>query len=347
MKREELISAVAWLALFAVCMAGMIGFAADKTIVIAEVVQEQGTISAGSVSENGSADRSLLMSKTYGVEGSFCIPLPKGIRAEHVTMENRYMDRELWLYIREADELFYAENAISGDLAPILSGQREVQEDGMLLKFSMEHVYEYRSTLNGSSLTIEWYSPREGYEFLIVLDPADGETLLGDPDGGDVTLQVARQVQKQFSSEGVRLYCTRSDADAVTEESRVRLAEETGADLYVRLSVSREDDQEISGISGIYEEDFFIPDFGSPELADLLTRETTISAGNRALGLKTAAQDSILKQLRVPAAELSLGCLSHPKEAYLLSESAYQEKLAAGIVKALEEAVEELRRVRQ
>ena len=67
------------------------------------------------------------------------------------------------------------ENAISGDISPILSGQSEVQEDGILLKFSMERVYEYRSTLNGSILTIEWYRPEELFDFVVVLDPAGSE----------------------------------------------------------------------------------------------------------------------------------------------------------------------------
>lgn len=342
MKQSERLTFAAWMLLFAVSMAGMLFLAANKTIVIAEASQEQDAIPLNTAPPDKEVrDSKLLLDKTYGVQGSFNIPLPKGIRAEHVIMENRYMDRELRLFVQGAEEAFYTENAISGDISPILSGQSEVQEDGILLKFSMERVYEYRSTLNGSTLTIEWYRPEELFDFVVVLDPAGGEG-----QDAELTLQIARRVQRKFALPDVRLYCTRTENGSVTADKRVSLTEEVGADLFIRLSVSRsENDTEIYGVTGIYEDEFFIPDFGSPELADLLTREVTIAASNRALGLTAAAEDSILKQLTLPAAEISVGWLSNPQEAYLLQEEAYQEKLADGILAAIGEAVEELRRL--
>ena len=346
MKQSERLTFAAWMLLFVVSMAGMLFLAANKTIVIAEASQEQDAIPLNTAPPDKEVrDSRLLLDKTYGVQGSFNIPLPKGIRAEHVIMENRYMDRELRLFVQGAEEAFYTENAISGDISPVLSGQSEVQEDGILLKFSMERVYEYRSTLNGSTLTIEWYRPEELFDFVVVLDPAGSEGQDTTQDA-ELTLQIARRVQRKFALPDVRLYCTRTENGNVTADERVRLTEEVGADLFIRLSVSRsENDTEIYGVTGIYEDEFFIPDFGSPELADLLTREVTIAASNRALGLTAAAEDSILKQLTLPAAEISVGWLSNPQEAYLLQEEAYQEKLADGILAAIGEAVEELKRL--
>lgn len=346
MKQSERLTFAAWMLLFVVSMAGMLFLAANKTIVIAEASQEQDAISLNTAPPDKEVrDSKLLLDKTYGVQGSFNIPLPKGIRAEHVIMENRYMDRELRLFVQGAKEAFYTENAISGDISPVLSGQSEVQEDGILLKFSMERVYEYRSTLNGSTLTIEWYRPEELFDFVVVLDPAGSEGQDTAQDA-ELTLQIARRVQRKFALPDVRLYCTRTENGSVTADERVSLTEEVGADLFIRLSVSRsENDTEIYGVTGIYEDEFFIPDFGSPELADLLTREVTIAASNRALGLTAAAEDSILKQLTLPAAEISVGWLSNTQEAYLLQEEAYQEKLADGILAAIGEAVEELRRL--
>lgn len=346
MKQSERLTFAAWMLLFVVSMAGMLFLAANKTIVIVEASQEQDAIPLNTAPPDKEVcDSKLLLDKTYGVQGSFNIPLPKGIRAENVIMENRYMDRELRLFVQGAEEAFYTENAISGDISPILSGQSEVQEDGILLKFSMERVYEYRSTLNGSILTIEWYRPEELFDFVVVLDPAGSEESDTAQDA-ELTLQIARRVQRKFALPDVRLYCTRTENGNVTADERVSLTEEVGADLFIRLSVSRsENDTEIYGVTGIYEDEFFIPDFGSPELADLLTREVTIAASNRALGLTAAAEDSILKQLTLPAAEISVGWLSNPQEAYLLQEESYQEKLADGILAAIGEAVEELKRL--
>lgn len=124
---------------------------------------------------------------------------------------------------------------------------------------------------------------------------------------------------------------------------RALLAEEVGADLYVRLCAGEDDtDEETYGITGFYNEDYYIPGFGNTDLADILTREVTIAASNRAVELKAAAEESMLKLLKVPAAEISLGFLSNPKEAYLLGQESYQEKLAAGFISAISKAVENL-----
>ncbi len=229
----------------------------------------------------------------------------------------------------------------------MLSAQCEVQEGGILLKIKMSRVLEYRSTMNGSGLTINWYEPGEVYDYIVVLDPAWGGGETGIAGNGlsekEITLQVARQIQKQFDFHNVRLYCTRTEDVELALSERALLAEEVGADLYIRLCASEDETNEtVYGITGFYNEDYYIPGFGNTDLADILTREVTISASNRAVELKAAAEGSVLKLLKVPAAEISLGFLSNPKEAYLLGQESYQEKLAAGFISAISKAVENL-----
>ena len=329
------------------CISVMLWFASNRTIVIADVSQEQSGLSVN-VAQPGKdfPDSEIPMSKTYDVQGSFCVPLPEGVKAENVFMENRYMDRELWLYIQSDDVCFYKENEVGGDISPILWGRSEEQEEGMLLKFGMNHVLEYRSTMEGNELIIAWYEPHELYEYIIVLDPAGG----GRESGAgvnelwekDVALQVARQVQRKFALQDVRLYVTRTEDVDVPPEDRIGLANEVNGDLYIRLcTVADPDNAETYGILGFYNEEFFIPDFGNVDLANIAVREVTIASSNRALGLEAADEYSILKGLRMPAAEISLGCLSNPQEGTLLGQESYQEKLAEGIIAAIEQAVRE------
>jgi len=343
--RDMIATCAVWTLLCLTCMAVMMAFALNKTIVIADVSQEQSGVSVSQgQSEQAHPDSLLAMENAPGVQGSFSVPLPKGIRAENVTVENRYMDRELLLYIQGGDEDFYRENPISGDMSPVLTGLREVQTDGIILRFQMNRVLEYLSTMEGSTLTVKWYEPGELYDYIIVLDPANGGSKSGITDDSlpekDVVLQVARQVQRQFSIQNTRLYCTGTENVDAESEAGVRLAEEVGADLYIRLSISVDrESADTYGIMGIYNEDYYIPGFGNSALADLLTREVTIFSSNRAAGLKAADEESILKQVRIPAAEVSLGFLSNPQEEYLLGQESYQENLAKGILEALSKAV--------
>lgn len=347
-KGDSLVTAcVVWTFVFVTCMAVMLLFAANKTIVIADASQDPSSLPVNTGQQGETADRSLVLEENNKMRGAFRVPLPKGIRAENVTMENRYVDRELYLFIQGGGEEFYEENRISGDITPVLSAQSEVQEGGILLKIKMSRVLEYRSTMDGSGLTINWYEPGEVYDYIVVLDPAWGGSETGVSGNGlqekEVTLQVARQIQKQFDLQNVRLYCTRTEDVEMPLSERALLAEEVGADLYVRLCAGEDDtDEETYGITGFYNEDYYIPGFGNTDLADILTREVTIAASNRAVELKAAAEESMLKLLKVPAAEISLGFLSNPKEAYLLGQESYQEKLAAGFISAISKAVENL-----
>lgn len=337
-----------WTALCVCAMAVMLSFAAEKTIVIADVYQEEGLPVNTSSGEHGRQDIKLQLKKTPGVSGSFRIPLPKNVKAENLGLENHYMERELWIYIQSEEAYFYGENEISGDVSSILEGCSEAQEDGILLKFRMDHVMEYKSTMEGNTLTIACHEPRELYDFIVVLDPEGGGSDAGlqgeNLSEKELTLQVARQVQKKLSVSGVRLYLTRTEDTEVPQQDRIGLVEAVKADFYICLGAEADgENPESYGIQSSYNEEYFIPDFGNASLADTVTKAVTIASGNRAVGLFGAEEDSILKALTTRGIRLSLGYLSNPQEEFLLQQEGYQEKLADGIVNAIAEACEALR----
>ena len=68
-----------------------------------------------------------------------------------------------------------------------------------------------------------------------------------------------------------------------------------------------------------------------------LTRNVTIACGNRAIGLVPATDDSVLMQLNMPAAEISLGHISNEQERSLLMMQDYRGQLAEGLANALTE----------
>lgn len=327
-----------WTLMCIVCMAVMLIFASRKTIVIEDTTQ----IHADSGTEKAAAETesSLTLRKSFGVEGSFCIPLPKGMRAENVVIENRYLEKELCLHLDGDVMDFYENSEISGDISPVLKGTVQKQKDGTFVTLKMNQIYEFKSTLEANSLTIVWYEPREVYQHIVVLDPiyTAEESQMTQETTDDISLRVAKAVLNKVNDQGVKLYLTRLEHQGTTNENVLDILDEVDADFYIRISLARDESQASYGIQGIYNEEYFIPEFGNPELADLLTKEVTLAASNRALGLEQADAGSILKQVNIPAAEIVLGYLSNPKESYLLQQEDYCEKLAEGIAKALHEA---------
>ncbi len=343
-KKNMKLSLWIWTALCAVLMAVMLIFAAGKTVVIADSSQnEAGFSSDSSLMGHSGQEIGLALEEQPGMDGSFRIPLPQGIKPEDVTMENRYMNSQLWIRIQGGEQDFYRDNGICGDVSHILESCCEMREDGILLKFLLDDVMEYRSTLEGNMLSIAYSRPHDLYDFLVVLDPAGGGSETGaageELKEKDLALDVARLVQRQFDLQNVRLYLTRTEDVDVAAADRAAFAEAVGADLYIRIGARTDpDDPDAYGILGGYNDTYFIPDYGNEKLADAVTRQVTIASSNRAVGLEPVSEDSILRQIRTTAAELSVGYLSNPKEEALLCRTAYREKLAAGIVEAVKEA---------
>ncbi len=336
-----------WVLLCGACMAVMLWYASQKTVVIADGSPEQ----AGLSGEAGYGEQwtELTFQKEPGISGSFCVPLPHGVKPENVVVENRYLERELWIYVQSVETEFYETNAIFGDVGCIRGGHSEEWGSEILLKLEMADVLEYHNTLEGNSLTIAYGEPYEIYDHLVVIDPVGGGSENGADGYGicekELALEVARQVQRDFALPGVRLYVTRSEDVEVSMEQRLQLAEAVHADLYIRIGAAEDpEDPGTYGIRGIYNKDYFIPGFGNADLADIVTRAVTVASSNRADGLVPAEEGSILKELKIPAMELSMGYLSNPQEEDLLERETYRARLAEGIINAIGEACERLER---
>ena len=342
-----------WTALCVSLMVMMLVFAADKKIVIAEVSQDQTGLGGDAAYKgHGEQDVVLVLQRAYTMEGSFCIPLSQEIKPENVSMENRYGTRSLWIYIQGGDQNFYKDNAVYGDITHVLEGCSEPWEDGILLKMEMDGVMEYRSTLEGSTLTIACSKPHDIYDFVVVLDPAGGGNAAGAEGSSlkekDLTLEIARSVQRQFGIQNVRLYLTRVEDVDVEPQDRVGLADAVDADLYIRISVwADEEHPESYGILGSYNDIYFIPGYGNVELADTVTKAVTIAACNRAAGLAPVDRGSVLRNIKTTAMELAVGNLANTEEEALLEQEFYREKLAAGILNAIQEACEALGQLRE
>jgi len=268
--------------------------------------------------------------------------LEKGTKAENVVMENHYTEKELWIYIRGGEMDFYEKNAVHGDIREVGVSRMEKQSDGLVIKLQMTKVFEYRSILESDTLTIAYSVPKDIYKQIVVIDPVCGGEERGTVYGGcvekDIVLQVARHLSSQLDSEDIKLYFTRTEDVSVSDEERRELVKAVDADLFISIGVSGDEGNlNKYGITGIYNEEYYIPEFGNVELADALTRYVTIASGNKALGLRTALQDDILKEMQIPAARINLGYLSNEKERTLIQRDSYREKLAKGIGEAIME----------
>lgn len=346
MRQQLMRKTVIYSVIFAVAaMAFIVYTASHKVIIIADVAQDE--VQAKAQSEGRASEEKNLLSFGANAQNAdyLCIPFQEGIKAETVKIENHYMDHELWISFENDCSDFYKNNLITGNKDNINNGYYEQEEEKTILKFSLTGVFEYRSILEENNLYIEFLPPKEMYERIVVIDPAGGGKENGARKGllseKEVTLEIAKKLKEKLDATDIKVYYTRMEDVYPDEESRVAIANDTKADMLIRIQVGANVDSSLFGTQAVYNESYFIPEFDSIKLADLLEREVVTAIRGKAVGLVAAKESEyVLQEAMVPAAGIRVGYITNEKEEALLKSEIYLEKIADGIYNAILKAYE-------
>lgn len=328
----------------------MLSASVNRIVTIEDVTQEQMLSEAGGNNGRGTKNswKKLKLAPGETTEEELIIPLEQGTKAENVTIENDYMDKEIWIAIDGADKYFYTENVIAGNLSFVESAIYERRDGVIQMRFRLDGVYECKSILEENKLYIELVKPKELYEKIVVVDPWYGEnggkTAESNSKEQEITLDIAKRIEEKMkASDFVKVYYTRMDEKAPSTEECMNIIAETEADLYIGITLNTDSDTSVYGVETVYNGTYFIPSLGSVQLADILVRNVTKQVSGRANGLTQAREEDIIVQkAKVPAAVLKAGYLSNEKEAELLNSEEYRDRIAEGISAAIQEACEML-----
>lgn len=349
MQQRLMIKTAVYSLIFSIAAMGIILYmSAHKVITIANVAQDE-VLENAAVKDavtDESMERNLIFQLGDADSSYLRIPLPAGCKADDIIIENHYMDKELWVFVPKAEENFYMENFISGNREAVAGGIYEIAEEGTMLNFRLTGIYECRTILENENLYISFLAPKEVNDKIVVIDAAGGGSDAGYTAEGlkekDITLQIARKLKLKLDESDIKVYYTRMDDISSTEAERIALGNETKADMYIRIEAAYSSDTSVYGTEAVYNGDYFIPGFGSIELADCLEREVATAIKGKALGLTEAEQDDyILRKATVPAATIRVGYLSNAQEAILLGREEYTDKIATGIYNAIIKIYEE------
>jgi len=174
--------------------------------------------------------------------------------------------------------------------------------------------------------------PEEQPSPLVVLDPGHGGEADGASYGGvaekDLNLAISGQTARLLEESGVTVLMTRTDDRDVDLYERTAMANGQGADLFV--SVHCNASLTNSAATGIYTAASSEQSEGWV-LAEVL-RQTMMSATGAAdMGTEARPNLVVLRTSQMPAALVECGYMSTPEELALLTQPAYQDKLARGI----------------
>ena len=324
----------------AVSMSGMLFFARNKAIEIDNVAQDQVVAGNGLADGVQEAGGSLRFRQTEETTEYLCIPLESGVKAEGVTIENHYMEQQVWVYIKDTTSDFYAKEAVSGNLEGITEGIYEHAGGTTLIKFTLADVYECKSILEEGYLYIDFVLPGDVYDKIVVIDAGSGGAESGIVSGTlvekDINLDIIKRLKLLMDNSGIKVYYTRTNDVEIPLEERIALANNTDADMFISVQLNTSENVVLYGAQAYYNDRYFIPGFGSIELADTVERAVVTELSTKGNGLFAAEEEDILLQnAEIPATVIKVGYASNEQEAALLQKEEYRDQIALGLYNAI------------
>lgn len=188
----------------------------------------------------------------------------------------------------------------------------------------------------GYDLTLTPVGP--GSSQMQYVEPGGTSGVVTGRDEAVVTLEVAQLLREKLQDAGVAVVMVREDNDTVmSSEQRAQVANECGADLFIRLHCDGSDDPSLTGFSTLVPgyNDWTADIVESSALAAQIMHPIIVeTTGARDAGIVERYDLAGFNFCDVPSVLFEMGFMSNPDEDVLLSDPAYQDLLAEGICRA-------------
>jgi len=161
----------------------------------------------------------------------------------------------------------------------------------------------------------------------------------GTPES-ELVLAVALKLRDSLVSHGIQVVMTRTTQDInISNIQRAQLANDAGADLFVRIHADGSDNSATNGIHTLYPASTkgWTDDIAaaSKQAAALIQKELIAATGAKDRGLDARSDMTGFNWSDVPAVLPEIGFMTNPDEDRLLATEAYQNKIVQGLTRAI------------
>lgn len=270
------------------------------------------------------------------------IALPEASSERNISVTRNDLQKMIGFSIDGMTETFLQENGIMGDNSFITDMYYDKTKEGVVLFFETDHVYAYEMSKEEGILHIQFMKPSQKSKRIVLLAPSYGEVGENTKEyeyAQKITLDVAQKVQMLADESDIDIYLTKCGDVDVSDEDVVSLGKEIGADVIVGLEVSYSEDAKEYGIKTLYNGTFFIPNFGSGDLAYHIEEALQKKVPTKALGIEAYEENSgLLQKATLPVCIVRLGYVSNEKEFSNLNLDEYKKELAEGLLAGIDTA---------
>ncbi|SCX13637.1 N-acetylmuramoyl-L-alanine amidase [Lachnospiraceae bacterium YSD2013] len=320
----------------------MIAYASQKTIIVSEESEEKETYLYGYDNLEWAIDTKNLSEEKAAALKVF---VPSDTPMSDISMSVRYDRKTVSVRIKDTRESYFLSDPPRGNYKHVDVARGIFDGKDTMIVFELDEACTCEMERKGRALELTITPVSEIKRPIVMIDPGHGGaqsgTRVGDIVEKNITLSLAEKVRALAEDKGFTVLLTREDDEALTTEERIKAIKAVSPDYFVGIHLSTDvDDVKKFGMSASYNSLYYHNGLENAEFADMILKSAAVSASNKALGINEAGdEEAVLKVLDMPAMYLYAGFLSNTDEARLLNNSEYLNKIAQGIVDALETAV--------
>lgn len=270
------------------------------------------------------------------------LEMPANMSPDMLEISQDYLYHTITISIPGLDENYLYNYPLVGRSDHIEDFTFDVNDAYGVLQFTTDHVYELQTTYENQYVYLDFADPHEVYDAIVVVDAGHGGKDGGCSGGGvkekDINLAITEKIKTYFAEDGynIGVYYTRERDFNPTYESRVGLANDLNADLFLSVHINSTASGRTSSINGsevMYrsgDETGLSKAFASHCLDSMLA-----ALGSDSKGLVAGDEIFIIRTSKVPVALAEIGFITNKEERKKLTDEGYQDATA----RALHEAV--------
>lgn len=274
------------------------------------------------------------------------VEIPAGMTEEEITIENNYVRQLITIKIPGVEKDYFTSHPLLGRSNHI----NDLYMESGVIEITMDAVYEVKTTVTGSYLYVDFLTPQQVYDKVVVIDAGHG----GGAPGAikqeimekDINLAIVLRLKELLdeNDRNIGVYYTRTEDTNPTFEQRAQLGGKTEANLYISVHSNSTTDGQMSKYNGtevMYDELKEEEGLSSRHLAQICLEEITGATGSKNNGLTYGNGIYIIRNNEVPAALIEVGFMTNQEELNKLNSPEYQKQAAQGIYNAIMRALDE------
>lgn len=273
------------------------------------------------------------------------LELPLGVSGNDLKITEDVVTQTITIQIPFAGEDYFYEYPVLGRSDHIDSLTYENKKSYGIVEFITDQVCELKSEYDEDYVYIDFLTPQELYDKVVVIDAGHGGDAPGATKQGicekDIDLDIVLKIKELFDTAkdpSIGVYYTRTEDVNPGFENRVGLANKSGADLFISIHNNSTKSGRMSSIHGtqvMYDEKEDETEYGSKRFAQICLEEVTAAAGSSNKGLVDGNEVYVIGNCKAPAALIEVGFMTNQAELEKLCSKEYQSKVAKGIYQAV------------